>query len=136
MYRGGFVQLVHDGDFHWSPSLQYQERPGSCNRCGGKPVSLLNLVAESRRKPFAGGALAHPQSDFASSAVSGDCWTVSRYSNPQHHSRHMIAVVFHDELIRQGIRNRRLGRYMRNEVTVEKPVTWRRSPIHSHGSAS
>src|SRR5579863_215583 len=99
-------------------------------------MSLLNLVAESRRKTFAGGALAHPQSDFASSAVSGDCWTVSRYSDPQHHPRHMIAAVFHGERICQGIRHRRLGGYMRNEMTVEKPVTRRRRPIHSHGSAS
>jgi hypothetical protein len=48
----------------------------------------------------------------------------------------VIAVVFHDEFVREGIRDGHLRRHVGDKVAVKNPITGRRSPIGGHGSAA
>ncbi len=95
---------------------------------------LLHLIAESGWKAIGGRAFPHPKPDLASSSVCGHRWTIAGYSDPEHHSSHVIAVVFHCEFVCQGIGDGHLGRHVGNKVAVKKPMTGRWSPICGHRS--
>src|SRR5450631_531354 len=97
-----------------------------------EPVVLLQLVAESCRDIVAPGTLANQQPEFASATVSGQWFPLACHRDAQHHSCHMIPMVFVTELIRQCVGDCHVCRHVRYEMAVKQPMTGGWSPIGVH----